>query len=243
MKLRSLTAFFPCYNEEANVTAMVQALLTALPKLARQFEIIIVNDGSQDQTAVLADHLAAAHPQVRVVHHPKNLGYGASLRSGFAAARSDWIFYTDGDRQFDVNQVADFLPYTNDYQVIIGYRKRRADGNFRALNANLFKLYIDTLFRLHVKDIDCAFKLLRREVVQAVPLQSTGAFTSAELLYRLKKQGYKFKQLPVDHYPRQYGTPTGNHPKVIIKAGIEAFFVYAHTKLEQLGLRPAKSSS
>lgn len=234
MKLRSLSAFFPCYNEEANVARMVEHFEEVLPKFAEDYEILIINDGSSDNTGKIADEIAKKHSHVRVIHHPKNLGYGASLRTGFKHAKMDWIFFTDGDMQFDVAQLEDFIPYTKEYNVIIGYRKRRAEGSIRALNANLFKLYINLLFRLHVKDIDCAFKLLRRDVVQSLHLQSTGAFTSAEMLYRLKKMGQKFQQLPVDHFPRKFGTPTGNNPKVVVKAGLEAFSVYFNTKLEQL---------
>jgi len=231
MKLRSLTAFFPCYNEEANVEPMIQQLTAVLPQIARKYEVVIVNDGSTDATGSVADRLAKTFQHVRVVHHHKNLGYGASLRTGFTTAKHDWVFFTDGDMQFDVSQLKKFVPHTKEYQVIIGYRKRRAEGSVRALNARIFKLYIDALFRLHVKDIDCAFKLLRTEVIQSLPLQSTGAFTSAEFLYRLKKRGYKFKQLAVDHFPRKFGKPTGNHPKVIIKAGLEALKLYLEMKL------------
>jgi glycosyltransferase involved in cell wall biosynthesis len=233
MKLTSLTAFFPCFNEEANVQPMVEQFLSVLPKVAKKFEVLIINDGSADQTGKIAEQLSKQHKNVRVIHHPKNLGYGASLRTGFAKAKHEWIFFTDGDMQFDVSQLQQFVPHTKTHDVIIGYRKRRAEGNLRAFNANLFKRYIDLLFRLHVKDIDCAFKLLKRNIIQKLPLQSTGAFTSAEFLYRLKKQGHRFRQVAVDHYPRQFGKPTGNNPRVIIKAGLEALKVYLHTKFDQ----------
>jgi len=234
MKLSSLTAFFPCFNEEANVKRMVEHFEEVLPNIAKKFEILIIDDGSTDKTGQIADKLSKTHPNVRTIHHQKNEGYGASLRTGVAEAKHDWVFFTDGDMQFDVAQLAQFVPFTREHQVIIGYRTTRADGNFRAMNARIFKMYIDLLFRLHVRDIDCAFKLFKREQVQSLQLLSTGAFTSAEMLYRLKKRGEKFHQLPVTHYPRQFGTPTGNHPRVIIKAGIEAFRVYFHTKIEQL---------
>ncbi len=234
MKLTSLTVFFPCYNEEANVQLMVEQFQRVLPKVAKKYEILVINDGSCDQTEAVAQQLRKRNAHIRVVNHPRNLGYGASLRTGFRKAKYDWIFFTDGDMQFDVSQLLQFIPYTKTHDVIIGYRKRRAEGNMRALNAHLFKIYIDLLFRLDVKDIDCAFKLLKREVIQVLSLQSTGAFTSAEFLYRLKKLGYRFRQLPVDHYPRQFGTPTGNHPKVVIKAGVEALKVYLHTKFDSL---------
>jgi glycosyltransferase involved in cell wall biosynthesis len=208
--------------------------LTELPKLAQKFEIIIVNDGSRDGSGAVADAVARQDDRIRVVHHETNQGYGAALRSGFAAARYDWVFFTDGDLQFRIDQLAKFLQYTDDFSVIIGYRHRRADGGIRVLNAKLFKLYIDLLFRLHVKDIDCAFKLLKRSVLETVHLESTGAFTSSELLYKLKKHGVRFKQLAVDHLPRQFGNPTGNHPRVIVKAGLEALRLYVRMKWQSL---------
>lgn len=232
MKLESLSAFFPCYNEEANVEPMAQELLAVLPKAAKKFEIIIINDGSTDATGEIADRLAKKHKNIRVIHHPKNAGYGVSLRSGFSAAQYEWIFFTDGDMQFDLTQLTSFIPSTQAYQVVIGYRTHRADGTIRALNARLFKFYIDLLFRVHVKDIDCAFKLLRRKAIQSLPLQSTGAFTSSEFLYRLKKKGYLFKQIPVNHFPRQFGQSTGNNPRVVIKAALEALKLYVEMKLQ-----------
>jgi len=233
-KLPSLTAFFPCYNEEENVELMIKTFLQILPQLAEKYEVLIINDGSTDRTAQKIDHLKKKYSHVSTVHHSRNLGYGASLRSGFKAAKYEWTFFTDGDMQFDVSQLAEFIQYTDKYDVIIGYRRRRAEGGMRALNAKLFKLYIDFLFRLHVKDIDCAFKLMRSKVIKELPLQSTGAFTSAEFLYRLKKAGYTFKQLPVDHFARQFGKPTGNNPKVVVKAALEAFRLYLHMKLDRV---------
>jgi glycosyltransferase involved in cell wall biosynthesis len=233
-RLSSLSVFFPCFNEEQNVKPLVQSLQKILPKVARQYEIIIVDDGSHDRTHKIARSLAQEDKKISVIHHPTNYGYGASLRSGFAAAKYDWTFFTDGDQQFNVEQLEKFIPFTDSYDVIIGYRTKRAEGFFRAFNARMFKLYIDLLFRLGVKDIDCAFKLLRTDVVQSLPLTSTGAFTSAECLYRLKKKGVKFKQIPVDHFPRQFGKPTGNHPRVIIKAGLEALRLYLDMKFAVL---------
>ncbi len=234
MKVSSITAFFPCYNEEQNVQSMVEAFYQVLPKIAKKFEIIIINDGSSDGTLRVTKKLCKLYPELRFITHKRNKGYGASLRSGFVAARYDWTFFTDGDLQFDVDQLKSFLPHTKKSEVIIGYRENRAEGQLRAFNAKLFKRYIDLLFRLHVKDIDCAFKLIKTKVLQEIPLTSTGAFTSAELLYRLKKSGYRFKQLPVRHYLRQFGKPTGNHPLVIVKAGWEALQLYLMMKFTPL---------
>jgi glycosyltransferase involved in cell wall biosynthesis len=167
---------------------------------------------------------------LRLVSHKDNLGYGASLRTGFNACRYDWIFYTDGDAQFDMTELTKFIPYTQEYEVILGYRQNRAEGWSRVLNAKLFKLYIDVLFRVGVKDIDCAFKLMRADLIQNLDLFSTGAFICAEYLYKLKKQGVRFKQLPVKHLPRRYGQPTGARPDVIIKALLDAMRLYLKMK-------------
>lgn len=233
-KLASLSVFFPCYNEARNIRPTIEKALEVIPELARKFELIIVDDGSQDQTAAVAQKLAEQHPEVKVVSHPKNMGYGAALKTGIASSRYDWIFFTDGDQQFDLHELASFIPFTDGYKVIIGYRTNRAEGFARARNAYLFKLFIDILFRLHVKDIDCAFKLINRTVLEDILIESSGAFTSAEMLYKLKKHGVTFKQLPVTHHPRKWGTPTGNNPRVIIRAGYEALKLYSKIKLSSL---------
>ncbi|MBT3464901.1 MAG: glycosyltransferase family 2 protein [Candidatus Pacebacteria bacterium] len=233
-KLSSLSVFFPCFNEEKNIPFFVKESLAFLPQVANKFEIIIIDDGSTDGTKKVVNDLEKKHKQVKVVSHSENKGYGAALRTGFSTAKFDWIFFTDGDLQFRLNQLAKFIPYTEKNHVIIGYRANRAEGRIRAFNARLFKVYIDLLFRIGVKDIDCAFKLFHRETLQSLHLESTGAFTSSEVLYKLKKRGEKFIQLPVQHRKRRYGSPTGNNLKVIIKAGIEALSLYLKIKIGSL---------
>lgn len=230
-KLSSLTAFFPVFNEEKNIPHFVSEALTELPKIAKKFEILIINDGSKDTSAAVADVLAKKHPDiVRVLHHEKNKGYGAALRSGFTNARYDWVFFTDGDLQFTLKQLEKFVPYTDEYKVIIGHRVERAEGALRAIPARLYKLFVDVLFRVHVIDIDCAFKLFETKLIQSLQLESNGAFISSEFLYRLKKRRVKFKQLPVKHQKRRFGKPTGNRMHVIIRAGLEALRLYLHMK-------------
>lgn len=229
-KLTSISAFAPCLNEEKNLEPLIHSLNTILPQVATKYEIIIINDGSTDNTKTLLKNLSKKYQHLRYIHHPKNLGYGATLQTGFKAAKNDWIFFTDGDRQFDVTELTQFVPWTKSFNAILGFRKKRAEGNLRAFNAYLFKLFIDILFRVNVKDIDCAFKLIKSEAIKSLSLKSTGAMISAELLYRLKKRGEKFKQLSVTHLPREFGTPTGNNPKVIIKAGYEALKLYIDIK-------------
>lgn len=233
-KLTSLSVFFPCFNEEKNIPLFVKEAMEYFPTVAKKFELIIVNDGSFDGTKKVAEGLAKKYKEVRVVSHPENKGYGAALRTGFKKAKYDWIFFTDGDLQFRLNQLTSFIPYTKDHHVIIGFRKNRAEGRVRAFNAWLFKVYVDLLFRVGVKDIDCAFKLFHRKTLQSLHLESTGAFTSSEILYKLKKRGEVFIQLPVTHRKRRHGSPTGNNIKVIIKAGLEALSLYIKIKIGSL---------
>jgi glycosyltransferase involved in cell wall biosynthesis len=229
-KLNSLSVFIPCFNEEENLVSLVHSLQSILPKVAQHYEVILINDGSHDHTGEIADRLAISDTHLRVIHHPTNLGYGSSLRSGFSAAKYEWTFFTDGDLQFDVTELKKLIPFTSKYQVVIGYREKRAEGGMRVFNANLFKLYINLLFRLHVKDIDCAFKLIKSDLIHQIAFISTGATINAELLYRLKKMHQPFKQISVHHYPRANGKPTGNNPRVVLRAGIESIKIYCALK-------------
>lgn len=229
-KLNSLSVFFPCFNEEKNIPIFVKQALAILPQFAQKFEIIIINDGSKDNSLKIANKLSLKYHHIKVVDHEINKGYGAALKSGFAASKYEWVFFTDGDLQFDLNQITEFLPFTDKYKVIIGYRKTRAEGFKRALIAKILKITMDILYRLHVKDIDCAFKLIRKDILNNIYLVSGGAFTSTELLYRLKKKGIKFKELPVDHFPRKYGNPTGNSLRVMVRGVKETMMLYLYLK-------------
>ncbi len=233
-QLPSLSVFFPAYNEEKNLQILIEEASSFIPTIAQKFELIIVNDGSTDNSLAIATKLQKKYPSLKIVNHEKNKGYGAALRSGIKAAQYEWTFFTDADLQFNIKQLQHFLPFVSKHDIIIGFRKNRAEGLIRSFNARLFKLYIDILFRLHVKDIDCAFKLMKTSLVQSIPLESSGAFTTSELLYKLKKRGIKFKQIPVDHYKRKYGQPTGASLKVIIKGVWEAFFLYTRIKLRSV---------
>ena len=229
-KLSSLSIFFPCFNEEKNVPIMINQALKILPELAKKFEIIVINDGSTDQTRLVTERLAKQYSQVKLVNHQQNQGYGATVRTGFSACQYDWIFFTDGDAQFDLKELKSFVAHTQNYQVILGFRKQRADGFKRALFAKMYKFYIDILFRVYVKDVDCAFKLIKADVIKDLEFLSNGAFISSELLYKLKKKKVQFKQLPVNHYQRQHGKSTGANLRVIAIGLLEPLKLYLKMK-------------
>jgi glycosyltransferase involved in cell wall biosynthesis len=220
-RVPALSYFFPAHNEAENIEGLVAEALEILPTLAEAFEIIAVNDGSKDDTPKLADALAAVHPQVRVVHHEVNKGYGAALRSGFRAARYDLVCFTDGDRQFkvvDLGRLLDRLAHSDDPDVVVGYRIKRADPFIRTAYAKSYRLALRIFYGLGVQDVDCACKLFKRVALEGVRLESGGAFLSAELLIKLKQRGRKLAETGVPHYARTAGSATGAKPSVIFRA-------------------------
>ena len=219
-KLPALSYFFPAHNEAANLEGLVEEALATLPALADEFEIVIVDDGSKDATPALADALAAAHPQVRAIHHPTNRGYGAALRTGFAAARFDHLAFTDGDRQFkvaDLRRLIDRLQAST-ADAVVGFRLQRADPLVRRVYARLYRLANRIFFSLRVRDVDCACKLFKRAALEGVSVESGGAFFSAELLIKLRTRGRRIDEVGVPHYPRTAGSPTGAKPQVVFRA-------------------------
>ena len=221
-RVARLSYFFPAHNEEANIEGLVAEALDSLPGIAETFEVIAVNDGSRDRTQALADELTAANPGVvRAVHHPTNLGYGAALRSGFAASRYELVAFTDGDRQFrveDLGRVTARLDAGDQPDVVAGFRIKRADPIIRTIYAKSYRLANRIFFGLTVTDVDCACKLFRREVLDGVRVESGGAFFSAELLIKLRARGATVVEVGVPHYPRTAGSPTGAKPSVIFRA-------------------------
>lgn len=221
-RVTGLSYFFPAHNEEANLAGLVAEALEVLPGLAERFEIVIVNDGSRDATQRIADELTAAHPGVvRAVHHVTNLGYGAALRSGFAAARHDVIAFTDGDRQFrveDLGRILERLAAPDAPDVVAGFRIRRADPLVRTLYARAYRLANRIFFGLRVRDVDCACKVFRRGALAGIRVESGGAFFSAELLIKLRAAGRSVVEVGVPHYPRTAGSATGARPSVVFRA-------------------------
>jgi len=223
-----VSAVLPAYNESGAITRTVADLRAVLGRLGRPFEIVVVNDGSTDRTGAIADDLAAHDATVRVVHHPRNQGYGAALRSGFAAARLEWVFLMDADGQFDPAELPTFLDAAIGADFVVGYRPARADPGHRALFAGVWARMMTFLLGIKVRDVDCAFKLMRRSYLAAIPLEAGGAFLSAELLAKAARAGARIVERPVHHLPRRAGRSTGGSPRVLVRAFYE---------LARLGLR------
>ncbi|MCP4804699.1 MAG: glycosyltransferase family 2 protein [Proteobacteria bacterium] len=227
---RSISIVFPAFNEAENIRSSVESAIRVLSRIEVDFEIIVVDDGSSDPTRRIVETLSERDQRVRCVHHPRNRGYGAALRTGIFAARKELIFFTDADLQFDLTEIVKLLRYADDYDIIAGYRAPRADPLPRLVNAWAWGRLIDLLFDLQVRDIDCAFKVFHRRVFEAVPMTSVGAFVNSEILVRAKAAGFRLKQLPVGHYPRTAGQPTGANPKVVAKAFVELGRLYGELR-------------
>jgi glycosyltransferase involved in cell wall biosynthesis len=231
----SISAVLPAYNEGAIIERTVRHVAGVLGGLASDFEVIVTNDGSRDDTArVLADlQVQSPELQLRVVPHERNRGYGAALASGFDAARKDLIFLTDGDKQFDVAELRDFLPAMDGQtDLVIGWRRNRADPALRKLNALGWKTLVNVLFGYTARDVDCAFKLFRRGVWESMTLHARGATFSAEFLIKARRLGFHVTELPVSHFPRTAGSPTGARVDVIVRAFLELFQLWRNLDRE-----------
>ena len=221
----SFSVFFPCYNEEANVEKTTLAALRAFERICQpgDLEVIIVNDGSRDRTGEIAERLAAEHEAVRAVHNNPNLGYGGALQAGFRAATKDLVFYTDGDGQFDMEEIDLLLPLLRTYDIVSAYRLQRSDSVMRKFNAFCWTALVNVVFGLWLRDIDCAFKIFPRELFDEIEMRSMGALIDAEVLARAKRLGYSIGQVGVHHYPRTAGSQTGANLRVILRAFKELF--------------------
>jgi glycosyl transferase family 2 len=215
---KSLSIIFPAFNEEENIRVVVEDACRILPKFAPVFEIIVVNDGSKDRTGEICDSLAVEFPDVRVVHHAENRGYGAALKTGIERARYDVIFFTDSDGQFDLREVATLLEQTDAYDIVAGYRARRHDPPHRLLFAWGWNILVRRVLAIKTRDIDCAFKAFKRHVFDSIQIHSVGAMVNAEIFAQASAFGMTVKEVPVSHFPRRHGEPTGDNVAVISKA-------------------------
>jgi glycosyltransferase involved in cell wall biosynthesis len=238
LKPLSLTIFFPCYNEEANVERVTRAAIEVARRMTEDWEVLIVNDGSRDRTGEIADRLAAEIPGVRAVHNRPNRGYGGALARGFREASKHWIFYTDGDGQFDFNELPALIPLLEEHDIVSCYRLDRQDPLIRKLNALAWTTLVNLLFRIRLRDIDCAFKIYPRTFIERIELHCTGALIDTEMLAKARNLGCTIAQRGVHHYPRTAGQQTGASLRVILRAFRELFRLHGQIRREGRGEAP-----
>jgi glycosyltransferase involved in cell wall biosynthesis len=222
--VQEISVVLPAYNEEANIDRVVRYVVDYLDPTGIDYEILPVNDGSRDRTGEILDELQRQMPRVRAQHHPQNRGYGAALRTGFDAARKRYVFYMDGDGQFDIKDLNHLLPLANEDVIVTGFRIERRDPLVRRLNAKLFGGWlVRIMLGVYVKDLNCAFKLIPKRVFETVKLESTGALINAELYGRAIRAGFGIREVGVHHYAREAGVQTGAHLSVILRAFYDLF--------------------
>ncbi|MEX1158399.1 MAG: glycosyltransferase family 2 protein [Thermomicrobiales bacterium] len=232
---RKLSLVLPAHNEAENIEAIVMRALDVLPRLIRDIEIIVVNDGSRDETGPIIDTLASRHACVHAVHHPHNRGYGAALTSGFRVATGDSIMFMDSDRQFDIADINALLPYVPYYDIVAGYRIQRRDPLYRRLYGKMFGLVVWLLFGVHLRDTDCAFKIYRADLLNSIELTTPGALINTEMLARAKRRGATIVEVGVNHYPRFAGESSGGSPSVVFRAMGETVKLWLRLRRESAG--------
>lgn len=227
--LPSISVVMPAYNEEDIIETVVRKCTDYLATLCEDYEVVVVNDGSKDRTGEILDRLAAENPRVRPVHQ-QNTGYGGALQAAFANATKEYIFFMDSDNQFDIRELDKLVPHLGRVDVVLGYREDRQDHLGRKFNAFGWKCLVNLLFRLGVRDIDCAFKVFKRDKLMMALPESQGAMINTEMLVKLKRRKASWVEVPVTHYPRLGGKSTGANPRVILKAFAELLKLHGKLK-------------
>ncbi|HMX73772.1 MAG TPA: glycosyltransferase family 2 protein [Anaerolineales bacterium] len=205
-QLPSISAVFPAYNDGGTIASMVAAAWIALNQVTSDYEIIVVNDGSSDYTATMLDEISVRYPELRVITHPYNQGYGAALRTGFSAASKDWVFYTDGDSQYNPLELVNLVGALYEgVDVVNGYKLTRNDSWMRIVIGRAYHYLVKFLFGIHIRDVDCDFRLIPRRILEEIELKSVSGAICLELVKKIEDAGYVFAEVPVNHYSRKYG--------------------------------------
>ncbi len=226
-KLPELSIFFPFWNEEKNVKYVVENAIEVAGKIADVWEIIIVDDGSSGKTYQLGQEMASRNNNVSLISHKPNRGYGAALKEGFSNAKYKYVVFTDGDRQFDFSEVSKLIELIGSCDIVIGFRKKRRDDLSRHVLMNMLKVWDYIFFRFYFKDIDCGFKLFKKDALDKImPLRSEGAMITTEILAKATRKKLKIKEVEVNHFPREYGNQTGANLPVVIRAVLESFILW-----------------
>src|SRR5262245_16159838 len=207
MERLSITAFFPAYNDQHTIENIVRTAAAEISKVTDNFEVLVVDDGSVDQTGEVLERLRSELPFLRVIHHERNLGYGAALITGFKNALKDLIFYTDGDGQYDVREIHNLLAVlTPSIDLVNGYKVKRADAWYRIVIGGVYRRAMRWAFRLSIRDVDCDFRLFRRRIFDAISLESKSGVICVEMAKKFEQAGFRMTEVPVSHYPRMHGS-------------------------------------
>ena len=234
-----LSVFFPAYNDSGTIASLVISALQTARRLTDDFEVIIVNDGSADGTADIADELARTYPQVRVIHHEKNRGYGGALRSGFASATQDLVFYTDGDAQYDPAEMSALWEAFNDrVDLVNGYKISRSDPLHRIVIGRIYHHTVKTLFGLQVRDVDCDFRLMRRSIFDRVSLEKNSGVICLEMMKKIQDAGFRIAEVPVHHYHRAYGRSQFFNFRRLFRTGVDVLKLWYLLVIRREHLRP-----
>ena len=236
-----LSVFFPAYYDEKNIGKDVDKAVEVLEDLKlKDYEVTIIEDGSPDNTAAAADELAAKYPKVNVIHHEKNKGYGATLWEGFITAKFEYVFYTDGDNQFDLEELRKFVALLPFSDMVVGYRKKKQYSPYRKLTSFVYNVILRYAFDIDYIDIDCAFKIIKTDLFKKIKVNTKDAFIDAEIMIRAELLGYTFTELGVKHLPRVDGVSTAARPSIIFRTIREIIELRKELKSEIIGRRNKK---
>jgi len=234
-KLTSVSFFCPAYNEEGNLEKLVDSVLPVLREVTDDFEIIIVDNGSEDQTPQIADKLSKNIPQLRVIHHMDNREYGGALKSGFHHAKKEFVVYTDSDNQYNFGDFRQMIPLIREYDIVSGFRTERHDKKYRLIQSRIFNGLINFLFGFKLRDINCSFKVYQKKVLEDIVISSNSAFIDAEMLIKADHKGYRITEVPVRHFPRLAGQATGAKPHVVLLTLKEIIWYWVKFRVLHLG--------
>jgi len=233
--IKELSVFFPAYNEEKNIKKVVLDAKRVLEKIAEKWEIVIVDDGSKDETGKIADSISKKFkPEIRVIHNKPNKGYGGALKAGYEASKYEWIAFADIDRQFNFSEITKFIEKQKESNadLVLGIRMHRADSFIRKLLTLVWaKILPRVLLGLKVTDYSCGFKMIKKNVFTAVqPLVGEEKVTQIEMLTKAQRMGFKFAEVGVHHYPRKFGRQTGTDLKVVLRSIRDLFKLWWQLK-------------
>ena len=225
-KPAGLSVFFPAFNDSGTIASMVIRTVQTAAKLTPDFEVIVVDDGSADGTADIADELARTYPQVRAVHHPINRDYGAALQTGFRSATKELIFYTDGDAQYDPTELAVLWPKIDAADLVNGYKISRADPLHRVIIGRIYHYIVSIMFGLKLRDVDCDFRLMRRTIFERINLEKTSGIICVEMMKKIQDAGFRIVEVPVHHYHRAYGTSQFFNYRRLVRTGRDLLLLW-----------------